>query len=67
MSDKQATIKKMIEMQKKFMKYEHENGVDPVDYWMAKEGHPLHNYRTEYQELASSVLEMAHKDKGSHA
>ena len=28
MSDKQELIKKMLEMQKKFIDYEHENGVE---------------------------------------
>ncbi len=66
MSDKQAMIKKMLEMQKKFIEYEHTNGVDPEDYWMAGEGHPLHNFRQEYRDLAMKVVEEAHKDKGSH-
>lgn len=65
MSDKQEMIKKMLEMQKKFMKYEHEHGVDPEEYWMAGEGHPLHNYRQEYRDLAMKVVEAAHAEKGS--
>ncbi len=65
MSDKQEMIKKMLEMQKKFMKYEHEQGVDPEDYWMAGEGHPLHNYRQEYRDLAMKVIDAAHSEKGS--
>ncbi|MEE9342193.1 MAG: hypothetical protein V3V12_01005 [Gammaproteobacteria bacterium] len=67
MSDKLTAIKKMIEMQKKFIAYEQENGVDPVDYWMSKDGHPLHNYRDEYQDLARKVVDLAHSDKGSQA
>lgn len=66
MSDKQEMIKKMLEMQKKFMSYEQENGVDPEEYWMADEGHPLHNYRQEYRDLAMKVVEAAHAEKGSH-
>ena len=66
MSDKQEKIKKMLEMQKAFMAYEHEHGVDPETYYMAQEGHPLYNYRQEYQDLANAVCDMAHADKGSH-
>jgi hypothetical protein len=66
MSDKQAMIKKMLEMQKKFIEYEHKNGVVPEDYWMADEGHPLHNFRQEYNELAMKLVDVAHADKGSH-
>ena len=65
MSDKQEKIKKMLEMQKAFMAYEHENGVDPETYYMAPEGHPLHNYRQEYMDLANDVCNMAHAEKGS--
>ena len=66
MSDKQEKIKKMLEMQKAFMAYEHEHGVDPETYYTAQEGHPLHNYRQQYQDLANDVCDMAHADKGSH-
>jgi len=66
MSDKQAIIKKMLEMQKKFSEYEHQNGVDPKDYWKAPEGHPLHGYREEYTKLANQLVDTAHAEKGSH-
>jgi len=65
MSSKQEKIKKMLEMQKAFMAYEHEHGVDPETYNMAGEGHPLHNYRETYEQLADEVCNMAHADKGS--
>jgi len=65
MSDKQEMIKKMLEMQKKFIEYEQQNGVDPVDYWKAEEGHPLHNFRQEYMDLANQLVDMAHAEKGS--
>jgi soluble cytochrome b562 len=66
MSDKQAMIKKMLEMQKKFTEYEQQNGVDPKDYWKAPEGHPLHGYREEYNKLAMQLVDVSHADKGSH-
>lgn len=65
MSDKAEAIKKMIEMQKKFMEYEHQNGVDPKDYFAPESGHTLDGYRQEYRDLAMSVVDQAHKDVGS--
>jgi hypothetical protein len=67
MSEKQDLIKQLMEMQKKFQDYEHENGVDPSDYYNAPEGHPLHTYSQRYRDIAMKVLELAHEDKGSHA
>jgi len=66
MSDKQEMIKKMIEMQKKFIAYEQANGVSQEEYFMAGKGHELENYRQEYNELAVKLIDMAHAEKGSH-
>jgi hypothetical protein len=66
MSEKQEMIKKMIEMQKKFIAYEHDNGVSQQEYFTAPEGHELHNYRQEYSDLAVKLVDMAHAEKGSH-
>ena len=65
MSDKQAKIKKMLEMQQMFVKYEHEHGVTAEDYYVAPESHPLYQYREKYLELADEVCNMAHAEKGS--
>ncbi len=66
MSDKQQMIKEMIEMQKKFIAYEHENGVSQEEYYMAGEDHPLTGYRQKYAELANKLVDTAHEEKGSH-
>lgn len=66
MSEKQEIIKKMLEMQKKFIAYEHANGVDPQDYFAPAQDHELDGYRQEYQELANRLVDMAHEEKGSH-
>lgn len=66
MSNKQELIAKMLEMQKKFIAYEQENGVDMEDYFVGEEGHPLHNFRQEYMDLANQLVDMAHAEKGSH-
>ena len=66
MSDKQEMIKKMIEMQKKFIAYEQQNGVSQEEYFAAPEGHELHHYRQDYNDLAVKLVDMAHEEKGSH-
>ncbi len=65
MSEKQEIIRKMLEMQKKFIDYEHANGVDPKDYFAPDSGHDLDGYRQQYQELATRLVDMAHAEKGS--
>lgn len=66
MSEKQEIIQKLMEMQKMFIKYEQENGVEMKDYFAAEEGHPLHGFRQEYMDLANKLVDMAHAEKGSH-
>ena len=65
MSDKAAKIKEMIEMQKQFIEYEHNNGVDPQDYFTPQSGHELDGYRQKYMDLAMEVVDMAHSEVGS--
>ena len=65
MSDKAAKIKEMLEMQKKFIAYEHANGVDPKDYFKPDADHELAGYRQKYRDLAMEVVDMAHKEAGS--
>ena len=52
-------------MQKKFIAYEHANGVDPKDYFKPDAGHELDGYRQKYMELAMEVVDMAHAEAGS--
>ena len=66
MGEKQDLIARMLEMQKKFMDYEHANGVEMEDYFAAQEGHLLKGYRQEYMEMANKLVDMAHEEKGSH-
>ena len=65
MSEKQELINKMMEMQKKFIDYEHKNGVSMEDYFVGEEGHPLHHYRQQYMEMAMKLVDLAHAEKGS--
>lgn len=66
MSEKQKLIQEMLEMQKKFIDYEHQNGVAPKDYFAPAGGHDLDGYRQKYAEIATKVVDLAHADKGSH-
>jgi hypothetical protein len=65
MSEKQKLIKRMLQLQQKFMQYEHEHAVDPAEYWNPPPGHPLYEYRQEYASLAKKVVDLAHKERGS--
>ena len=62
--EKQELIDKMLEMQKQFIAYEHENGVTGKDYWASEEG-LLANSRHEYSEMAPRVVALAHAIVGS--
>ena len=66
MGEKQDLINKLLVMQKKFMDYDKKNGVEMEDYFAAEEGHPLYHFRQEYSELSNKLVDMAHKEKGSH-
>jgi hypothetical protein len=62
--EKQDLIDKMLEMQKQFMEYEHENGISGKDYWASSEG-LLADYRQEYMDMANRVVDIAHEIVGS--
>ena len=62
--EKQDLIDKMLDMQKQFIDYEHENGVTGKDYWASQDG-LLVNYRQEYMDMANRVVDIAHEIVGS--
>ena len=62
--EKQELIDKMLDMQKQFIEYEHQNGVSGKDYWASSDG-MLANYRQEYMEMANRVVDLAHEIVGS--
>jgi len=65
MSDKKAKIADLIEMQKKFIAYERENGVEMKDYFAPESGHLLDGYKESYMEKAMELVDIAHAEKGS--
>ena len=62
---KQEKIKKMLEMQKKFIEKEHQGGVTMKEYFTPDGDSVLKNYRQEYGKLAAEVVDDAHKEAGS--
>ncbi len=66
MSEKQEMIKKLLEMQKKFIDYDHENGVSMEEYFTPSDDSPLKGFRQEYMDLAMKLVDSAHAEKGSH-
>ncbi len=66
MSDRKEMIKKMLEMQRKFIEYDHEHGVSMEEYFTPSDDSPLKGFRQEYNELAMKIVDTAHQDKGSH-
>ena len=65
MSEKLELIRKMLEMQKRFIQYEQEHGLEPRDYWAAVNAHPLSGYKEEFADMATRVVDLAHEEKGS--
>lgn len=62
MSDKQALIKEMLDMQHKFQEAERAGKISSEEYFIGE----YVAYREKYNELAAKVNELAHADKGSH-
>lgn len=62
--ERRELIDKMLEMQKEFIAYEHQHGVTGKDYWASDEG-LLADYRQEYAEIATRVVDLAHAIVGS--
>jgi hypothetical protein len=65
MKEKNDLIRKMLEMQKKFIEMEQTSGINPESYFVPEAGTYLDEYRREYQALAMRVNKMAHELKGS--
>ena len=71
MSDKQALLDEksklitdMLEMQKQFIDYEHENGMSGKDYYYSQGG-LLKDYREKYNDMAVRLVDVSHELVGS--
>ncbi len=65
MSSKQEKIKELIAMQKKFIELEHQNGIDPQQYYAPDADHELNGYKEAVNNLAAEVRDAAHEEIGS--
>lgn len=65
-AEREKLMAEMIEMQEKFVEYEHANGISGKDYYYSQDG-LLKDYRQAYMEKAMRVVELAHQIVGSHA
>lgn len=65
MSTKAELIQDLLQMQRDFIKFEHENGMHPDDYYNPGAGHPLETYKNDFMNKAVEVLDMAHDEKDS--
>jgi hypothetical protein len=62
--EKNALIEQMLEMQRKFVDFEHQNGISGKDYYYSQEG-LLKDYRQQYRDMAMKVVDLAHQIVGS--
>ena len=67
MSSKQDKIKKMLEMQQKFIELEQKGEATAESYWAPTDWSALDGYKGEFNKLAMEVVDEAHKEKGSHS
>ena len=63
--DKQDKIKKLLEMQKKFIALDREQGVEASEYFAPDDDSEISGFREEYRDLAMDIVDIAHKEKGS--
>ena len=66
MSEKQAVISEMLEMQHRFIELEKGGNFSASEYYDNEGGSELAGYKARYNELAIKLVDMAHEDKGSH-
>jgi hypothetical protein len=62
--EKNALIQQMLEMQRKFIDFEHQSGISGKDYYYSQDG-LLKDYRQEYRDMAMKVVDLAHQIVGS--
>jgi len=66
MADRNALIKELIAMQKKFIEDEHKNGFNAKNYFTPEAGSVLDGYRDTFNDKSQELVDTAHADKGSH-
>lgn len=66
MADRNALIKELIAMQKKFIEDEHKNGFNAQQYFTPESGTVLDGFRDTFNDKSQELVDAAHEDKGSH-
>ncbi|MDH3220139.1 MAG: hypothetical protein OEO19_11465 [Gammaproteobacteria bacterium] len=66
MSEKQKVIKRMLEMQHRFIDLEQKGDFSAEEYYDSDGESELARYKREFDELATRLVDMAHEEKGSH-
>lgn len=65
MSDKQAVIQQMMEMQRKFIELERSGGFNAEEYYDSDGDSELARHKRDFDALATQLVDMAHDEKGS--
>jgi hypothetical protein len=66
MSKKQEIIKRMLDMQSKFIEIERSGKFSTEEYYDSEGDTELARYKREFNELATQLVDLAHEEKGSH-
>ncbi len=66
MTEKQKVIKQMLAMQRDFIKLERNDEFKIDDYYDNDGDSDLAKYKKKFNELAIRLVDLAHKEKGSH-
>lgn len=64
MTERHEIIRQMLEMQRKFIGVEQKGGFVVSEYYAADS--ELANYKVQYNDLATRLVDLAHAEKGSH-
>jgi len=65
MSKKQEIIKRMLDMQHKFIELEQDGKFSAEEYYDSEGETELARYKREFDELATQLVDLAHEEKGS--
>ena len=63
--EKQDKIKKLLEMQKKFIALDREKGVEASEYFAPDDSSEMSGFKEQYRDLAMEIVDLAHEEKGS--
>ena len=66
MTERQKIIQQMLEMQRKFIDLEQKGGFAVSDYYDPDGGSELAEYKKQFDELATRLVDLTHAEKGSH-